>query len=417
MNCKLTDRQVDRITGEFGSSVYVFHEEAFAVNYRALLEAFRAIYPKYNIAYSYKTNYTPCICAKVKELGGAAEVVSDMEYRLARRLGYNAGGIVYNGPVKGPGLYEHLLEGGAANIDNLDELRSVARFAGAHPEKTFRLAFRVNVDIGQDFVSRFGLDAYEFPREGAEIDEAVALVRAQPNLRIAGVHCHVGRSRSLEAWRNRVRVLFALIDRYFSDDELEFVDFGSGMNSVMEPSLAAQFGGHIPEYGEYAAILAGAMREKYGALPPEKQPVLYTEPGTTVVSGYLSFLSTVQSIKTVKGKTFVTFDGSGGNMGDICRLKQLPVSVFRRGQAPRMCRDAEFAGYTCLEHDEMYRGFCGEIAVGDVVQFRNVGSYSNVFKPPFIYPNCAMVRLKADGSVDCIKRAETFEDVFSTYIF
>ena len=104
-------------------------------------------------------------------------------------------------------------------------------------------------------------------------------------------------------------------------------------------------------------------------------------------------------------------------MGDICHLKQLPVSVFRRGQAPRMCRDAEFAGYTCLEHDEMYRGFCGEIAVGDVVQFRNVGSYSNVFKPPFIYPNCAMVRLKADGSVDCIKRAETFEDVFSTYIF
>ena len=64
MNCKLTDRLVDRITGEFGSPVYVFHEEAFAANYRALLEAFRAIYPKYNIAYSYKTNYTPCICAK-----------------------------------------------------------------------------------------------------------------------------------------------------------------------------------------------------------------------------------------------------------------------------------------------------------------------------------------------------------------
>jgi len=113
----------------------------------------------------------------------------------------------------------------------------------------------------------------------------------------------------------------------------------------------------------------------------------------------------------------VTFDCSGGNMGDICHLKQLPITIYHNEGEMVSCEDATFVGYTCLEHDHMYEGFTGELAVGDVVQFRNVGSYSNVFKPPFILPNCAMIRLDKEGKTECIKRRESFEDIFQTYIF
>ena len=195
-----------------------------------------------------------------------------------------------------------------------------------------------------------------------------------------------------------------------------YIDFGSGMNSVMEPDLAKQFSGHIPSYSEYASILAKAMNDKYGLLPYEKQPWLYTEPGTTVISGYVSFLGTVLSIKNVKGKTYVTFDCSGGNMGDICHLKNLPISIFDFGKDKKKCHEASFVGYTCLEHDHIYENFDGELSVGDVVQFRNVGSYSNVFKPPFILPNCAMVSING-GKCAPIKRKETMDDVFMTYVF
>ena len=79
--------------------------------------------------------------------------------------------------------------------------------------------------------------------------------------------------------------------------------------------------------------------------------------------------------------------------------------------------DATFVGYTCLEHDHIYEGFSGELAVGDLVQFRNVGSYSNVFKPPFILPNCAMIQIDGDGTPSLMKRAETIDDLFHTYVF
>ena len=80
---------------------------------------------------------------------------------MAKKIGYDNKDIVYNGPVKGEGLFEHLLAGGIANIDNLDEMISVVEFAKKHPSVDMKLAFRVNIDIGQGFISRFGLDAYE----------------------------------------------------------------------------------------------------------------------------------------------------------------------------------------------------------------------------------------------------------------
>ena len=85
---------------------YMFYANEFIENYHDLDDSMKAIYPKYQIAYSFKTNYTPAVCSLVKSLGGYAEVVSDMEYSLALKIGFEPNHIVYNGPGKG-GMLEH----------------------------------------------------------------------------------------------------------------------------------------------------------------------------------------------------------------------------------------------------------------------------------------------------------------------
>ena len=97
---------------------YYFDVEGFIENYHDLNHTFQSIYKNYQLSYSYKTNYTPYICEIVKQLGGYAEVVSDMEYLLAKKIGYENCHIVYNGPAKGELLEEHILNGGIVNIDN-----------------------------------------------------------------------------------------------------------------------------------------------------------------------------------------------------------------------------------------------------------------------------------------------------------
>ena len=406
-----SEQKAAELLKTYGSPLYVFDQQGFIDNYQALLKCFRLIYPKYNIAYSYKTNYTPGVVSLVKKLGGLAEVVSNMEFTLARKLGYDCRDIIYNGPVKGQGLYEQLTQGGAVNVDNLEEMGAICRFARENPTVTCHLAFRLNIDIGQSFISRFGIDAFN-----GDLDRAFRMAQAEPNISVVGLHCHVGKSRGLEAWKNRVDLMFTLVDKYFEKPP-KFIDLGSGMNSVMEPELAKQFPGEIPSFGEYAALVATRFQEKYGNLPYEDQPLLLTEPGTTLISGFVSFLTTVDSIKTVRGKTYATFDSSCGNMGEICIYKQLPLTVYPWGRDRKPVENADFAGYTCLEHDIIYRGFCGTLGAGDVVQFRNLGSYSSVFKPPFISPNCAMVSLDWEGNAKLLKKKETFDNIFETYIF
>ena len=74
---------IRKLEAEFGNPLYVLDESSFIQNYRAFETALKRQYPKYQLSYSFKTNYTPYICSLVKKLGGYAEVVSGFEYELA----------------------------------------------------------------------------------------------------------------------------------------------------------------------------------------------------------------------------------------------------------------------------------------------------------------------------------------------
>ena len=179
------------------------------------------------------------------------------------------------------------------------------------------------------------------------------------------------------------------------------------MYGDMAEPLKAQFS-NVPSYEEYAAVTAGLVAEHFRG---RHCPILFTEPGTTLINRYIDFVSKVISIKQIRGKTFVELNCSKHNLGEICELKKLPITVIPQGSDRQTVTDAELVGYTCLEHDVVYRGFSGELAVGDIIVFGNVGGYSLVSKPPFIRPNCRMVT--ETGKV--IKKQETFDEVFQTY--
>ena len=91
-------------------------------------------------------------------------------------------------------------------------------------------------------------------------------------------------------------------------------------------------------------------------------------------------------------------------------MKNLPIKIFEQGDKRDGVENATLVGYTCLEQDVLYRNFTGSIAVGDFIEFGNVGGYSIVDKPPFIQPNCAMVSLK-DSEQKLLKRRESWNDI------
>lgn len=401
-NNEILKHAIDR-----GTPFYVFDRQGFIDNYKRLDDTFKAVYPSYQISYSYKTNYTPYICNLVKELGGYAEVVSDMEYELAKRLGYDATQIVYNGPEKGDFLYEHLENKGILNVDNLDELKRIVAYCQASPHKEYQIGLRINMDIASSFISRFG-----FEEDSEEFKQCLNDIRNCDNLRLAGLHCHISRARGLDAWSRRAEKMIRVADKIFKDEIPEYISLGSGMYGAMSYELSSQFGDNIPSYSDYADAVFAPFANRYKG---EKKPVVFTEPGTTLVSRYISFVTEVRNIRGIRGRNLATLDGSFHNLGEICELKKLPFEILKRGDG-RICNGViDLAGYTCLEQDVLYPEYSGELRIGDILCFENVGGYSIVSKPPFIRPNCPMYAISGDGGVKRIMRAETYDDVFGKF--
>ena len=398
--------EIRPLVDRYGSPFYLFDEQGFVDNYHSLEQSLSNIYGNYHIAYSFKTNYTPYIANVVRQLGGYAEVVSGMEYDIARRIGYENSKIVFNGPVKGTAGETAFLNGCMVNVDSLDELHRYCRLAAAYPSQRFKLGVRINLNIGQDFISRFGIEETELP-------EAFRTVANTGNVTINGLHCHISRCRGLDAWRRRAEIMLRLAAEYF-EDVPEYIDLGSGMFGTMEPEFAAQFD-NIPTYADYAEAVARQFVREYPN--GSRQPMLLTEPGTTLINRFIDCYSKIEAIKSIRGKVFAMLDCSYHTLGETCTLKQLPMQIIPSGMEQTDYTNVDFTGYTCLEQDLMRQHYNGALAVGDYVRFGNVGGYSNVLKPPFIRPNCAMLARKPDGSVQLLKHAEDFNDLLHTYEF
>ncbi len=397
------------ICQQYGTPSYVFDRQGFIENYRLLESTFQKVYCNYKVSYSYKTNYTPYICNIVKELGGYAEVVSDMEYRLAKGLGYEDFQIVYNGPDKGDALFGHLENHGILNVDNLDELYNIISYCKEHSHRCYEIGLRINLDIAPSFISRFG-----FEEGSEEFNAALYAINDCPNLKLRGIHCHISRARGLDAWQARACKMIRIADSIFNNSVPDYISLGSGMFGSMSPELASQFGNDIPLYHDYAEVVFTTFAKRYTG---GKKPLVFMEPGTTLVSRFVSFLTRIRNIRTIRGCNIATVDGSCHNLGEICELKKLPFEILKEGNGRSISGTIDITGYTCLEQDVLYPSYNGTLRIGDILSFENVGGYSIVSKPQFIKPNCQMLSVDKLGHIDSIMRAETFNDVFNKFSF
>ncbi len=409
----LTPKRINELCQTYGASFYILDTEKFRRNFKELLEEFRAYYPKTFIAYSYKTNYIPRLCKIVKEMGGYAEVVSDMESDIALRLGVTPDKITFNGPYKQKEAVERLLLAGATiNVDSTYDFQMVQKIAQNNPDKLIGIGIRCNFDIGDGIISRFGFDV-----ESPGFKKVLEQIKAEKNLYLKGFHCHFA-ARNIDLWEQRVERMLEVVRRNYEGIP-EFICLGGGIFGKMEESLKKQFSTYIPNYKEYAETIAKRFALDFQDYPEEKKPKLVIEPGSALAGDAMRFVSQIVNIKQVRGKAIATLLGSVYNINPTLNGKNPPIEIIHTSDLEQQeYEDMDFGGYTCIESDYLYKGFHGKCAEGDHVIFHNVGSYSIVMKPPFILPNFPVLELdESSNEVYLIKAKEEFEDLFRTYSF
>lgn len=410
---KLTNKinGLNGLVREYGDSFYVLDVDKFRSNYDNFKNAFLMYYPKVNIGYSYKTNYTPALCEVVNERGGYAEVVSEMEYDLAIKIGVAPSSIIVNGPYKTIRQLEKFVENGSVlHIDSETELYNIVQIMESSPSVKCKIALRCNFDIENEVVSRFGLDV-----EDPKFFDGFHKLQSYANAEIVGLHCHFP-DRNLESYKKRIKKMICLVDKLFKVPP-KYIDVGGGYFGQLDDSLKQHFG-EPPTYQDYAAVIGQELRNYYKNKSEAEWPELILEPGSALVADTMSFYCKVIDIKSIRGQSIAMTSGSKFNLGSFASTLNMPMQVHSNKDEGIEYTNLNVSGFTCIEADYLYRGYDGKLSVSDILEFMNIGSYSIVFKPPFIMPNVPVLKVDENMNVKSVlKRQETMEDVFSTFNF
>ncbi len=409
----LLKKKLEELSSE---AAYIIRSNVFENEYDFLLDSFKKYTNRANIAYSFKTNYIPNFLKIVKDKKGYAEVVSIMELELALKVGFLPSNIFFNGPFKHQEETKNYLKQGVlVNVDSFDEFKWIEKFAN-ESKINCRIGIRLNFNL-INTPSRFGIDI-----DDEMIQKIINRSNASEFLSLESLHYHYA-SRQLYAWKDCMDKFISFLSNIDSRTyyDLKYISLGGGMFSRMSEYIKEQIPVDIPSFDEYAKSSI-----KYLSKYIEKQsdshatkPEILIEPGTALASKAVDFVVHVVSIKTIDDVTYVNTTGSKYNMNPSPNRINSPVEILNFSSKSSInVKNAKLCGYTCIESDIIHDNFNGNISVGDIIIFREVGSYSVVMKPPFILPDVAMIEFNNKlKNFETIRNKQKFKDIFNNFKF
>jgi diaminopimelate decarboxylase len=282
----------------FGTPLVVYCEETLRAQARAVTAA---VGEDGRVFYGTKAFPNVAVLRLLLEEGIGADVASAGELAFARAAGLSGAELVVHGNNKD----EALLRDAAAErapvvLDGADELELAA---GAGVERVLvRVTLGVDADTHEAIVT--GHHGSKFGLPPAEAKAAVSDGLAR-DLHVLGLHVHVGSQLpdfSAQAETIRRLAAFAAECRDELGWEARVVDLGGGFGVRHHPDE------DVPDAVELATAAVGTAREAFAAaaLP---EPVVWLEPGRSLVGRAGVTLYRVGAVKRLPERTWVAIDG------------------------------------------------------------------------------------------------------------
>ncbi|MFD4117780.1 diaminopimelate decarboxylase [Streptomyces niveus] len=392
----------------YGTPTYVLDEGEVRSRARAWVRAL----PEAEIVYAAKAFLCRAVVDWIEEEGLGLDVCSAGELELAATRGFQAERIVLHGNAKSPQDLGTALRLGVGRIviDSGCEIARLAAQVPAHDAQQVMVRVLPGIEAGAHPKIRTGAEGQKFGLSIAngDAEEAVARILGQPQLELAGLHCHLGSQiSSPEPYERAVRELVSFLvrvrDRF--GVVLPELDLGGGFAAAYLPGDAA------PAPAVYARrirrALTGACAEADLPLPR-----LTVEPGRSIMAPAGIALYRVLAVKRSGGRVFVAVDGG---MSDNPRpaLYGARYTVRRVGRASAApMRAATVVGRHCEAGDVLADGveLPEDVRPGDVLAVPASGAYQVSMASGYNMTGRPPVVAVADGRSRLLVRRETFDD-------
>ena len=400
---------------EYGTPLYLMDEERIRSNCRMYLGAFRAHLPEGSLPlYAGKACSFRQLIRIMAQEGMGLDVVSAGEIHTAVTAGFPPERMYFHGNCKTDEEIRYALQQGVGCfiVDNEEELLALQReaaAAGTVQEILLRVTPGIDphtyaaVNTGM-VDSKFG-EAIETGQARQRVQQALAL----PNLRLRGLHCHVGSMVFDEDVFERtvdVMVAFMAELRRANGWTAEVLNLGGGYGvryreSDGQVDIPARIGEVARRLHQQCALLDFPL------------PRVLMEPGRSIVADAGMTLYTVQSVKRLPGyKSYAAVDGG---MGDNPRyaLYQAPYTVLavEPGEGPaavydlvgRYCESGDILQPAVSLPADLRRGDLVAVCTTGAYNYSMASNYNRVGRSP-------VVMLTKEGSYTAVRR-ETPEDL------
>jgi diaminopimelate decarboxylase len=399
---------VKTLAEKFGSPVFVISEKQIRKNAAGAIRIFKTRYPKVQFAWSYKTNYLDAVCRIFHQEGSWAEVVSGFEYEKAILNGVPGNKIIFNGPGKSG---EELLRAAANNslihVDHLDELFLLSELAGKKNLKP-RVAVRINMDTGiYPKWDRFG-----FNYENGQAWNAIVRVMNDPNLDLAGLHCHIGTFiLSPQAYAIAAAKLSQLAMDIKSKygKSIQYLDLGGGFPSVNTLKGAYLPGTDtVPSIDQFADAITGAILA--AGFRQDELPLLILETGRALIDDAGFLLGSVIATKRLADGRRLTVLDFGVNTLFTSFWYDHKISPAQ--EFGEHTEDMVLCGPLCMNIDVIRESVnLPLLEKGDHVVVQKAGAYNMTQWMQFITYRPNVLLIDSDGEVHVIRKAETIEHI------
>ena len=417
--CKTTD-----LVKQYKTPLYVIDEESI----RSVCREYQSAFKNYTDKNPNKKLFRPLYASKALCVGALAKIISGEgfgfdtvsmgEIYTLYKAGIDMKTVLFNGNNKTPEELELALKAdiGRYSVDNFYEIELLSELTKKYNKKVDVL-LRITPGIEchtHDYIktgqidSKFGFDLHQ-------VDEAVEkILKNYEYMHIKGIHAHIG-SQIFEdkCYYDEIEILVEEISRINKKFGLylDEMNIGGGLGvkytKTDKPPAISEIGNGIISKLEECI-------EKYGIEPP----VIYIEPGRSVISTAGTTLYTIGSMKQVlNGTKYVSVDGGmADNPRPSMYQAQYEADIVTKMNDEKT-EKVTIAGRFCESGDILIKDIMlPKIEFGDILCVYNTGAYNysmasnynSVEKPAMVLVN--------NSQSDMIINRETLDDLISKQV-
>lgn len=325
----------------------------------------------YVVHYAMKANVNPSVLSEIQKAGLGADCVSGGEVKAAVEAGIPSSKIVFAGVGKADWEINLALDNDifCFNVESVPELEVINELAELKG-KTAQVALRINpnVDAHTHHNITTGLNENKFGINMEDIDKVIAILPGLKNIKLIGIHFHVGSQITDMTVFHNLCVRFQEIQEVFESKNITFdhVNFGGGLGINYEhPNHFS-----VPEFESYFKTYIEHLE-----LRPNQ--TLHFELGRSIVAQCGTLVSKVLYVKEGSTKNFVIVDAGFTDL-----IRPALYEAFHRIEnltSEETEQVYDVVGPICESSDVFIKNWkMNKTKRGDLLAFRSAGAYGEI---------------------------------------